>query len=77
MSVLKLNVNSGDKNLIHFFEDAKVIFKKMKEKRKIFLQNRIKKQSSSHSFHDAHKDKDLIPDAYSTINSTSKPNAIL
>ena len=46
LSKLKLNVNSGDKNLLLFFEDAKVIFKKMKDKRKLLLQNRMKKQRS-------------------------------
>ena len=70
LSKLKLNVNSGDKNLMRFFEDAKVIFKKMKDKRKLLLQNRMKKQRSSHGFHDAHKDKDLTPDVYRKINST-------
>ena len=70
LSKLKLNVNSGEKNLLLFFEDAKVIFKKMKDKRKLLLQNRMKKQRSSHAFHDKHKDKDLTPEAYRTINST-------
>ena len=50
LSKLKLNSNSEDKNLIHFFEDAKVIFKKMKDKRKLLLQNRMNKGRSSHTF---------------------------
>jgi hypothetical protein len=66
LNKLKINVNSGDKNLMNFFEDAKVIFKKMKDKRKLLLQNRMKKQRSSHTFHDAHK----TPDTYRKINST-------
>ena len=33
MSQLKMNTNSNEKNLILFFEDAKVLFKKMKTKR--------------------------------------------
>ena len=70
LSKLKLNANSGDKNLIHFFEDAKAIFKKMKDKRKLLLQNRMKKQRSSHTFHDAHKGKDLTPDLYRKFNNT-------
>ena len=70
LSKLKLNSNSGDKNLIHFFEDAKVIFKKMKDKRKLLLQNRMNKQRSSHTFHDAHKDKDLTPDVNRKVKKT-------
>ena len=70
LNKLKISVNSGDKNLMHFFEDAKVIFKKMKDKRKLLLQNRMKKQRSSHTFHDAYKDKDLTPDSYRKMNST-------
>ena len=66
LNKLKINVNSGDKNLMNFFEDAKVIFKKMKDKRKLLLQNRMKKQRSSHTFHNAHK----TPDTYRKINST-------
>jgi hypothetical protein len=38
----------------------------MKDKRKLLLQNRMKKQRSSHTFHDAHK----TPDTYRKINST-------
>ena len=70
LNKLKLNVNSGDKNLLLFFEDAKVIFKKMKDKRKLLLQNRMKKQRSSNAFHDAHKDKDLTPETYRKYNSS-------
>jgi len=71
LSKLKLNVDSGNKNLTHFFEDAKVIFKKMKDKRNLLLQNRMKKLRSSHNFHNAHKNKDLTPDTYRQINNTS------
>ena len=70
LSKLKLNSNSEDKNLIDFFEDAKVIFKKMKDKRKLLLQNRMNKRRSSHNFHDDHKGKDLTPDVYIKFNST-------
>ena len=43
---LQLNIISEEKNLIFFFEDAKVLFKKMKEKRQELIM-KIKKRSNS------------------------------
>ena len=40
---LKENVNSDEKNLSSFFEDAKLIFKKMKDYRQEFIQKKKKK----------------------------------
>ena len=40
---LQLNIISEEKNLIFFFEDAKVLFKKMKEKRQELIM-KIKKE---------------------------------
>jgi len=71
LSKLKVNVNSGEKNLLKFFDDAKVIFKIMKDKRKLLLQKRMKKQRSSNTFHDAHKNKDLTPDTCRKVNNTT------
>ena len=41
---LKENVNSDEKNLSSFFEDAKLIFKKMKDYRQEFIQKKKKKK---------------------------------
>ena len=41
---LKENINSEELNLKKFFEDAKFIFKKMKNKRKEYIQNKLIKQ---------------------------------
>ena len=43
---LKLNVISGEKNLIFFFEDAKILFRKMKEKRQNLI-FKLKKSANS------------------------------
>ena len=43
---LQLNIISEEKNLIFFFEDAKVLFKKMKEKRQEIIM-KIKKRATS------------------------------
>ena len=40
---LKENVNSDEKNLSSFFEDAKLIFKKMKDYRQEFIQKKKEK----------------------------------
>jgi hypothetical protein len=45
---IKLNIVSEDNNLIYFFEDAKILFKKMKEKRQEIIM-KIKKRSNSTS----------------------------
>jgi hypothetical protein len=45
---IKLNIVSEDNNLIYFFEDAKVLFKRMKEKRQEIIM-KIKKRSNSTS----------------------------
>ena len=45
---LKENVNSDERNLLSFFEDAKIIFKKMKDYRQEYIQNKLKKQKSSY-----------------------------
>ena len=43
---LQLNIISDEKNLIFFFEDAKILFKKMKEKRQEII-IKIQKRTSS------------------------------
>ena len=43
---LELNINSNEKNLVFFFEDAKVLFKKMKEERQEII-SRMKKRTNS------------------------------
>ena len=52
---LKENINSEELNLKKFFEDAKFIFKKMKNKRKEYIQNKLIKQ--------------MNPDAHQKINT--------
>lgn len=45
---IKLNISSEDNNLIYFFEDAKILFKKMKEKRQEIIM-KMKKRCNSTS----------------------------
>ena len=47
---LKENVNSDERNLLFFFEDAKIIFKKLEEYRQECVHNKIRKQRSSFGF---------------------------
>jgi hypothetical protein len=45
---IKLNLVSEDNNLIYFFEDAKILFKKMKEKRQeIIMEYKIRSNSTN------------------------------
>ena len=48
LNKLKLNIISEEKNLIYFFEDAKILFKNMKDKRQELI-IKIKRRSNSTS----------------------------
>jgi len=71
---LKENVNSDERNLASFFEDAKIIFRKMKDYRQELVQKRIKKQRSS--FILKTKKASMSPNVYRKINSIKNPNQI-
>ena len=64
---LKENINSDQRNLFSFFEDAKIIFKKLKDYRQEYIQNKIKKQRFSCSFKE--KNKNMSPNIYHKINN--------
>ena len=65
---LKENINSDQRNLFSFFEDAKIIFKKLKDYRQEYIQNKIKKQRLSCSFKEK-KNKNMSPNIYHKINN--------
>ena len=65
---LKENINSDQRNLFSFFEDAKIIFKKLKDYRQEYIQNKIKKQRLSYSFKEK-KNKNMSPNIYHKINN--------
>ena len=70
---LKENVNSDERNLLSFFEDAKIIFKKMKDYRQQLIQNKMKKHRFSCSFK-TKKNKDMSPNMFHKINNIPNPN---
>ena len=65
---LKENINSDQRNLFSFFEDAKIIFKKLKDYRQEYIENKIKKQRLSYSFKEK-KNKNMSPNIYHKINN--------
>ena len=67
--LLKENVNLEEINLKKFFEGAKIIFKKMKDFRKEYIQNKLIKQNFSKSMN---KKKNM--DKYNKANNTYNPN---
>ena len=69
---LKLNINSEDKNLISFFEDAKIIFKKMKDSRQELIQ--LEKKRYSDKISNTPKNKDRTPDIIRKKNSDQVKN---
>ena len=69
---LKLNINSEDKNLTCFFEDAKIIFKKMKDRRQELIQS--EKKRNSIGFPNTPKNKDRTPDIIRKKNSEQVQN---
>ena len=69
---LKLNINSEDKNLISFFEDAKIIFKKMKDSRQELIQ--LEKKRYSDRISNTPKNKDRTPDIIRKKNSDQVKN---
>ena len=46
LNKLEININSSEKNLLYFFEDAKVLFRKMNLKRKEMIMNYQKRMNS-------------------------------
>lgn len=46
LNKLEININSSEKNLLYFFEDAKVLFRKMNLKRKEMIMNYQKRINS-------------------------------
>lgn len=46
LNKLEININSSEKNLIYFFEDAKVLFRKMNQKRKEMIMSYKKRINS-------------------------------
>ena len=54
---LKENVNLEEKNLMYFFEDAKIIFRKMKD----YKQNKVRKKRLSFGFN-TKKNEDMFPE---------------
>ena len=70
---LKENINLEEINLKKFFEDAKIIFKKMKDYRQEYIQNNLKKQKSSYGIN-TKKNNNICPDANNKINTTHNLN---
>ena len=70
---LKENVNSDEKNLSSFFEDAKLIFKKMKDYRQEFIQKKKRKSRSPYDLK-ARKNKDKSPNYFHKINTSQNKN---
>ena len=69
---LQLNVISEEKNIIFFFEDAKVLFKKMKEKRQELikkLQKRSNSESKSKYFSSLSSSNNPVQDQMRKFNS--------
>ena len=67
---LKENVISDEKNLSSFFEDAKLIFKKMKDYREEFIQNKIRTRGASWGLK-SNINRDTSPNLYHKINIMS------
>ena len=65
-------INSEDKNLTCFFEDAKIIFKKMKDRRQELIQS--EKKRNSIGFPNTPKNKDRTPDIIRKKNSEQVQN---
>ena len=66
---LQLNINSNEKNLGSFFEDAKILFKKIKEQRHTFLlkiQKRVNSNSYSHGKHNLEKIPNFVSHNYNS-----------
>ena len=70
---LKENINSDEINIKKFFDDAKIIFKKMKDFRQEYIQNKMKKQKSSYGIN-TKKNNDMHPDANQKINTAHNQN---
>ena len=68
MSQLKMNTNSNEKNLILFFEDAKILFKKMKTKRK---QKLIEINNSNYSNRNHYLSRDINDFHANSYNSNN------
>ena len=69
---LKENVHSDEKNLSSFFEDAKLIFKKMKDYRQEFIQSKKRKSRSPYGLRST-KNRDMSSN-FHKINTSQNKN---
>jgi len=70
---LKENVHSDEKNLSSFFEDAKLIFKKMKDYRQEFIQSKKRKSRSPYGLRST-KNRDMSSNYFHKINTSQNKN---
>ena len=70
---LKENVHSDEKNLSSFFEDAKLIFKKMKDYRQEFIQSKKRKSRSPYGLRST-KNRDMSSNYFHKINTSKNKN---
>ena len=70
---LKENVNSDERNLLSFFEDTKILIKKLKDFIQTLIQSKIKKQRTSFSLK-TKQNNDMSPNIYNKINNIKNQN---